>query len=128
MPSAAPALARAGSRPSPGARPRWSEQKHVCYHCPLYTEHQEYKFRYFNWLSFPITATVVALVFHLFDSGYSFAAQHVGKVLNSSAAVPDATTAAQHSPFEWIVLGILTLLLWSYIVSLIDKVFLKWKL
>ena len=112
-----------------GVKPSWSEQKHVCYSCPLFTEHQDYKNRYFSWLAFPITATIIALAFNLYKSGYALATDAIHHMLSSanSPVVPTDSTMI-NGPFEWVVLGIIVLLLWTFIVSFMDRIFMKWKL
>ncbi len=120
-------LNRGGDIPVVGARPNWNVQKHVCYSCPLFIEHQEYKFRNFNWLSFPITATIIALAFHLFQTGYAMSVSAIDKMLNTQLPIPSDSTMI-HSPFEWVVLGIITVLIWSGVVNTIERVFMRWKL
>jgi hypothetical protein len=120
-------LKRGVAKSAGGGRPKWSDQKRLCYSCPLFTEHQDYKFRHFSWLSFPFTAIIIALFLPLYELGYSIAVNALDKLLHTGMT-GITNTGLIHSPFEWVVLGIITLLLWTFMVSMVDRIFMRWKL
>lgn len=113
----------------------WAQQKKLCHACPLFIEHQEYKYRYWHWIHLPITATIVAGCFSLFHLGYVQAAMFLDAFMKRLVELgnmppnfkPDASTLTD-SPFEYVVIGMLALVIGSYVVAFTDKVFLEWKL
>ena len=117
-----------------GRRP-WRQQKVLCHACPLYVEHQEYKYKYWHWVSFPVTALIIVLGFDLFHAAYMAAVYGLNDVMQKlikMGGLPDnfipSTTGLADSPFQFVLLGVLGVLLASYVVALTDMIFLKWKL
>jgi hypothetical protein len=101
----------------------------------LYIEHQEYKYRNLSWVSVPVTVGLVAAVWTLYDTGYRLLTDGLEKGIQSLIAngmlpsVFSSTSAASLSgsvAFELILLAVLTLLLLSYMIALMDTIFLKW--
>lgn len=121
-----------------GARPArdksrqrsWKEHKRYCLTCPLYVEHQEYKYRHYHWTSFLATGVIVAGGYRFFDIGYKWSVQFLDGLLKNVAHIPgvSADTSLANSPFEYILLAVFSLLLLSYVIGLMDKIFLEWKL
>jgi hypothetical protein len=116
---------------------RWKVQKGLCHECPLFVEHQEYKYRHLSWISLPITGGIVAGAYAYFHLGYRYvtgALDGAMKQLAASGHLPiifdpgQSTGLADNTTFEMIFLAALSLLLFSYIISLVDTMFLKWKL
>jgi len=117
------------------ARRPWGQQRRLCHECPLYLEHQEYKYRSWHWVSFPLTAGIIALLYPYFTIGYKHAADMLDQFaikLADLGKLPanfdPSASSLKDSPFEYVLLFMLALLLASYIVSLVDKMFLDWKL
>ncbi len=113
----------------------WKEQKKLCHACPLYCEHQEYKYRSLHWLSFPITIVLIVVIYPLFHVGYDMGAGKLDNFMQYLMSMkklpenfkPDASTLVG-SPFEYVLLAMVGLWLASYVVAFIDRVFLEWKL
>lgn len=113
----------------------WNQQKILCHQCPLFIEHQEYKYKYWHWISFPITIGIVAACYSYFEMGYKALVDFVYVFMQQVVrlgGLPDSfkpdSTGLLDSPFQYLLLGVLAVLLMSYVVGLIDTVFLKWKL
>ncbi len=117
-----------------GRRP-WRQQKVLCHACPLYVEHQEYKYKYWHWISFPVTLAIAGLSYNLFHIGYVMAVDGLNAVMEKLVAIGGlpqnfvpSTTGLADSPFQFLLLFVLAVLLASYIVAITDMIFLKWKL
>lgn len=117
------------------ARRPWKQQKLLCHECPLYVEHQEYKYKYWHWVSLPITFVIVAASYAYYHIAYVFAAGFLDELMKKLIAIgglPDNFTPSVEgladSPFEYLLLAVLAILLGSYVVGFIDTVILKWKL
>jgi hypothetical protein len=117
------------------ARRPWLQQRRLCHECPLYLEHQEFKYRTWHWISFPITIVIIIAAFPFFHEGYLKVAGYLDLFMKKLVEMgkmpdnfrPDASTLAD-SPFEYVVIAMFGLVLASYVVALIDKMFIEWKL
>ena len=113
----------------------WRQQKTLCHACPLYVEHQEYKYKHFHWLSAPVTICLLVFGYPFFDECYkglakfldAFAQELVKRGGLPENFVPTSGTLI-NSPFEYVLLAAVGLILGSYIVALVDKLFLEWKM
>lgn len=112
------------------ARRPWRDQKHLCHNCPLFMEHQEYKYKRFSWLSLPICAIITVSAYHYFDMGYQWMATQITQWLVDTLHLPGLNTenSLVNSPFEYVLLGIFALLLLSYVIEFMDRIFLEWRL
>ena len=65
--------------------------KPPCGGCPIYLEHQKFKYRVLSWLAYPAAAAVVGMVLTPIRDGYQYLDQYLGSVLAGAvAAVPYA--------------------------------------
>ncbi|HEY3377009.1 MAG TPA: hypothetical protein VGL77_05885 [Armatimonadota bacterium] len=109
----------------------WRAQKRLCHNCPLFVEHQEYKYKNFSWVRFAVTIAIVGTAYHYFDLGYHIGFSFLENLLITQLHVPgitQATSIASNSAFEYFLLGVLSLSLLSHVIGFMDKFFLKWKL
>ena len=111
------------------------QQKVLCHACPLFVEHQEYKYKYWHWVSLPLTGIIVLMCLNLFQQGYILAANFLDVIITKIVTIgglpanfTHSTSGLADSPFQYLLLGVLAILLASYIVALTDMIFLKWKL
>jgi len=118
------------------AKRPWLQQRRLCHECPLFLEHQEYKYRYWHWISFPLTGVVVALIYSLgFHEVYNSIADILDKFMQKLVEIgklpanfnPSASNL-KDSPFEYVLLFMVSLVIAGYVVALIDKMFLDWKI
>jgi hypothetical protein len=113
----------------------WGQQKKLCHECPLYNEHQEYKYKNLSWISFPITAGITVALYGIFHvvylAGTKFLDEFMARLVKTGSLPenfhPDASSLV-NSPFEYVLLAVLGLLLASYVIVLTEKCFLSWKL
>ena len=94
------------------ARDRRKREHHVelsrkarrarCRTCPIYAEHQHYKYRAFFWVAYPITAVVVWFLMDYIHLGYVWFATILNKLVSSAAFLPD--TESETRPFMSIVM------------------------
>jgi|GEM_PF-2122692 len=109
----------------------WKVQKKLCHSCPVYLEHQEFKYRRNTWLSFPFTIIVMAILLQWVRLGYGYVARFLDTKIKNIDSLPDnfnLTTSLEGSSFEYVVIFLVALLVFSYMVVLVDNIFLKWKL
>lgn len=105
-------------------RPTWKIQKYRCHNCPVFNEHQEYKYRHFSWTSLPVTLLIAIAAWPLFERGYTISTLFLNHVLENYRL---GSTELMNSSFEYVVYGVLLLLLWGYVIESMDTLFLKWK-
>lgn len=116
-------------------RRSWRQQSILCHACPLYLEHQEYKYKYWHWVSFPATLVLLVICYPIFHICYAAVLTFLNDVLLklvkmgglSDNFVPTTAGLADNG-FEYVVLAVLGILVASYVMALTDTFFLKWKL
>lgn len=114
----------------------WLQQRRLCHECPLYLEHQEHKYRTWHWVSFPLGASLVGGMYVLgFHEAYNWVAnlidEFMKKLISLHQLPPNFSTdstSLKNSPFEYVLLLMVGLVVISYVVSFVDKMFLEWKL
>lgn len=117
------------------AKPRsWRQRRPFCHNCALFLEHQSFKYRRLNWIFLPITVLLVAILFHFYDAMYGQGAQYLDQLsarLTHAGYLPTGmygdASGLLNSPYEYVLLAVLTLLLMSYVVELTDRALLEWK-
>jgi hypothetical protein len=81
--------------------PEWHASKHAdkdtCRQCPIYTEHQHYKYRALFWVAYPVTAAIVFLLLPTLRQGYGWADKILGKIASGLRFLPN--TRPQLDPF-----------------------------
>ncbi|HEY3378196.1 MAG TPA: hypothetical protein VGL77_11950 [Armatimonadota bacterium] len=116
------------------APPRsWHVQRDYCHNCAVYLEHQGVKYRRYNWIFLPITLVLVAFCYRSFHFAYNVSARFLdvlSKQLTVSGHLPagfsgDASSLVG-SPYEYVLLFALSLLLMSYVVEWTDRCLLEW--
>lgn len=119
---------RALYKQNDGEKRTWKEQQQFCHECPLYLEHQEYKYKNLSWISFPITAFIMLAVYPIIAAAYSAGLnelQNYLKDVKMGAFSPDASGLS--GGFEFFLFGVLALLLLGYVISMVETCFLRWK-
>ncbi len=110
----------------------WSLQKKWCHECPLFLEHQEYKYKNLHWLSWVATLAIVGIVYSFFDQAYTAMTQWLTNemtALVTQHVLPEnfKPNESMNSDFKYVLLGVLTLLLLGYVIGFTETLFLKWK-
>lgn len=114
----------------------WRLQKRWCHECPLFMEHQSHKYQNFNWIGLPITLAIAFAVFNEYDKWYKIGATALENgVTQYTSTMPmavrptyvDGNSLATSVTFEWILFGVLGVILLSYIITFTDAMLLKWK-
>lgn len=113
----------------------WISYHKLCFSCAIFLEHQEYKYRHLNWIGFPVTFAVAALLYPLYHEGYLFAASQLDRVAQRLFLViklPDnfhpEDSMLVDSPFEYVFLAVMIILLASFVFDFTDRCLLKWNL
>jgi hypothetical protein len=123
-----------GVPPVRGAKRPWKLQKTLCYNCPLFIEHQEYKFKHLRWVSLPITLAIGAGLWPFFDAGFKWLSEWLTVMTTKMVELgnlpdnfrPDVTQLDMN--FE-IFLGVVILvLISSFVMEFTERMFLKWNL
>lgn len=60
----------------------------LCRECPIYLEHQKFKYRTLSWLAYPITAIVIALSAGSIRSAYQWADEHTASFISQYSLIP----------------------------------------
>ena len=115
---------------------RARQERRPCRACPLYEEHQEYKFRIVQWLAYPMTAAVILVTLPVLRIGYDRGLAFMDKVVAALAFMPSRGLTGANpggvqsmvltSNVEWIFLGCLGLLLLSYVLQGIERAVFRW--
>lgn len=117
-------------------RYRASQGRTPCRACPLYEEHQEYKFRILQWLAYPAAAAAIFAALPILNLGYQQGLKFMDRVIAALAFMP--TRAEQtvgsggvqslvlSSNVEWVFIGCLGLLLVTYILQGIEHAIFRW--
>jgi hypothetical protein len=115
---------------------RARQQRRPCKACPLYEEHQEYKFRLVQWLAYPITAALIFATLPLLRLGYDRGLEFLDKVVAALAFMPSRGLTVANpggvqsmvltSNFQWVFFGCLGLLLLSYVLQGIERAIFRW--
>lgn len=113
-----------------GSRP-WGLQRALCYNCPLFIEHQEYKFKHLRFISLPMTLFVGVILYPFYDIGYQQFAMWLEdttkKLMTGPLADKFQPTATSLGPgFEMFLGVVLLVLISSWIMELTERMFLKW--
>jgi hypothetical protein len=120
------------------ARERMRRQTHLdtsgrarrarCRACPLYNEHQHYKYRAVFWLAYPATAAVVWVLMPYIHIGYQWLSTILYKWVSSTAILPDQES--EYSPYmsismqsksvEFLVVLAVAFIVVSYLLELAE--------
>jgi len=117
-------------------RYRAGQVRRPCQACPLYEEHQDYKFRVLAWLAYPATAGAIFLSAPLLHAGYerglalmerAVAALTFMPMRGPQAVTPSGVqSVVLGSNVEWVFIGCLGLLAVTYVLQAIEHVIYKW--
>jgi len=106
--------------------------RRACAICPLYEEHQFYKYRAICWIAYPATAAILALTFPFLVRGYEVSLLRLDRFVAELSLLPSKTTSvlqqAPTGPLQWFALGCLSLLLLGYILHFIEYLVFEKKL
>ncbi len=108
-------------------KPKWKDQKERCFSCPIFSEHQEYKFRNLQWVNYIIAGLIVAILFVPYEMAYKYLFTKIDDILLKVKIPFVQVTGFANSPFEWVLLGVLTIIILSYIMALYEHILLEWK-
>jgi hypothetical protein len=72
-----------------------------CGECPLYLDHQKYKYRVLAWLSYPVAAVIIALSLPFIRSGYDWLEWEAARYLEQMQVLPHALTDAPLEQAPW---------------------------
>jgi len=76
--------------------------KSPCRECPLYLEHQKFKYRTLSWLAYPAAALVVALMLPVLRGGYHWLETSVGGALAEMRFLPHSLTGHTIQQAPWL--------------------------
>ncbi|HUU53467.1 MAG TPA: hypothetical protein VMY87_00985 [Armatimonadota bacterium] len=79
------------------ARQQEKRQKAPCGECPLYLDHQKYKYRVVSWLAYPAAAAVIGFTVGSIQNGYRWVELELGSVLGNLQILPRTLS---HQPLE----------------------------
>ncbi len=100
---AAQSRAQAYNRSAAAHRQRQARKKvrTPCRECPLYLEHQKYKYRALSWLAYPLAALIVAFLVPKLHAAYQWLETNVGGALSEMRFLPHSLTDAPLQQAPW---------------------------
>jgi hypothetical protein len=105
--------------------------KPPCGECPIYLDHQKFKYRVLSWLSYPAAAAIIGMIITPVRDGYQYLDQYLGNILAGSvAAVPYAQPIqeAQWMSAENAVIVLVGVMIAATILQLTEAVIFRLKL
>ncbi len=81
---------------------RQKREKAPCGECPLYLEHQKYKYRVLSWLAYPAAAAAVGLTMRSIQSGYHWVEVELGTALARFQILPRSLTDRPLEQVAWL--------------------------
>jgi len=117
-------------------RTRASQVRRPCRSCPIYEEHQDFKYRLIQYLAYPITAALIFVARPVLHFGYDRGLQLMDRVVAALAFMPDRTehvfgsggvqSMVLGSNAEWVFFGCLGLLLLTYVLQGMERAVFRW--
>jgi hypothetical protein len=117
-------------------RYRAGQVRRPCHKCPIYEEHQNYKFRVAQWLAYPATAAVIFAGLPVLHIAYKQLLDFTDRVVAALKFMPThgyvpanpggVQSVVLSSNVEWVFLACLGLLLVSYFLKGIERAIFKW--
>lgn len=106
-----------------------------CRSCPIYNEHQYYKYKAFFWLAYPITGALVFVLLPVIHTVYRWIDVSVGQMLDSLQMLPHNeqalrpfVTTVYHFNAEFIFVASAALIIAAYLLDLVDYAVFQAKL
>jgi len=73
----------------------------LCRECPIYLEHQKFKYRTLSWLAYPVTVLVVALSANSIRAAYQWSDEHVAQFVSQYSIIPHQLTDRPLEIMTW---------------------------
>lgn len=73
-----------------------------CGECPIYLEHQKYKYRALSWLSYPAAAVVIGFAYHRIRAAYQWVDWELSEILSGMQVLPDTLTDTPLEAASWL--------------------------
>jgi hypothetical protein len=117
------------------ARARALRQKREapCRECPVYLEHQKYKYRALSWAAYPLAAAIAGFGASAIIGGYHWVESRLGSVLDKLQVLPHSLTQAPLDQAAWlsapnVTVVIVGILLVGIILQLTETAIFRLKL
>jgi hypothetical protein len=81
---------------------RQQKQQARCGECPLYLEHQKYKYRVLSWFAYPAAAGLIGLTIGFIRNGYHWVEVELGSVLTQFQILPHPLTDKPIEQAAWL--------------------------
>jgi len=117
--------------PPPTKRTAKRRPRPPCGECPIYLDHQKFKYRVLSWLAYPAAAAIIGMIITPVRDGYQYLDQYLGNLLASTtAAVPFAQPIqeAQWLSAENAVVVLVGVMVAATILQLTETLIFKLKL
>jgi len=73
-----------------------------CGECPIYLEHQKYKYRALSWLSYPAGAAIVGFSYRHIVAAYQWVDWELTEILSGMQLLPDTLTDSPLEAASWL--------------------------
>ena len=104
----------------------------LCRECPIYNEHQKFKYRALSWLAYPATAVVVALAIGLIRSAYEWSDSQAAGFVKQFNFIPQHLRDSPIQVASWLnaenfFIVIIAVIVLAVVLQLIDMAVFKLK-
>jgi hypothetical protein len=119
--------------PEPSQRPAADQhRKTMCRECPIYLEHQEYKYRTMQWLMYPLAVALIVLCWRWISAGYDYGIGFLEHVMAGLTLLPkesNETIANQilGVDVKWLLIFCFGVILVTWLLRLLERWVFEWK-
>jgi hypothetical protein len=120
--------------PSPGERRALASQRTaMCRECPIYLEHQDYKYRTLQWLMYPLTVGLIWVLWEWIDTAYDWTMDSLNALMRTFVLLPEPagdTFANQilGIDVQYLVIFCLAIFLVTFLLTMLERWVFQWKL
>jgi hypothetical protein len=104
----------------------------MCRQCPIYLEHQEYKYRTLQWFMYPLAVVLIVLFWHWISIGYDQGLGFLEHVMAGLTMLPqegEETIANQILGIDvkWLIVFCFGVILVTWLLRLLERWVFEWK-
>ena len=119
--------------PEPAERAALTRQRQgICRECPIYLEHQEYKYRTLQWFMYPLAVGLIVVFWRWINAGYLWSMERLDDLMAGLRLLPQEereTIANQILGIDvkWLVILCLAIVLVTFLLRTLERWVFDWK-